>query len=67
MSAVLSSMLNVKQKQIAPPVEPPRDRIWQRYVAENISDVNNEFNQLFFRCSVPSSNSLIKSFDLVFA
>ena len=60
-----SELLNIREKDVSNPIEAPRDRIWQKFPAENISDVNNEFNQLFFRCSVPSSDGVIKSFDCV--
>ena len=57
--------LNVPEKQLTKPIAPANDRIWQKFQVENISDANQDFNSLFFRCSVPSSNSLIKSFDVV--
>ena len=50
-----SELLDIREKDVSNPVEAPRDRIFQKFQAENISDVANEFNQLFFRCSVPSS------------
>jgi len=64
-SQVQDELLSVPQKKLTRPVVAAKDRFWLKFTPDTISDISDKFEDIRFRCSIPSKNSVLKTFDLV--